>query len=82
MALEGRPVKRSILAPVQIQLLQVTTRSSSRHSVSSSDRQKRVTSASALMFDNDTGSVLEASFGACDCLVTSNGNRGNAALKD
>ncbi len=44
MALEGRPVQRCILAPVQIQLLQVSTQPSSRHIVSRSHRQKRVTS--------------------------------------
>ena len=43
MALEGRPVQRCILAPVQIQLLQASTQSSSRHAMPSSHIQKPVT---------------------------------------
>ena len=44
MALEGRPVQRCILAPVQIQLVQVSTQPSSRQIVPSSHIQKPVTS--------------------------------------
>ena len=77
MALEGRPVQRCILAPVQIQPLQASTQSSSRHAMPSSRIQKPVTSE--LDHTCWTMKSWRAWLGVCDCLMTSQGNRGRAA---